>query len=332
METKHTVLSGMRPSGKLHIGHYISVLTNWKKLQEEYNCFYFVADLHALTTEYNPKWQKEKISNFTYEMICDWLSCGVDPDKATIFCQSDIPEHSELHLILSMITPLGMLYSCPTYKEQLKEQKQRDLNTYGFLGYPVLQSADILLYKSTKVPVGKDQIPHIELAREIARKFNFLYGKYFPEPEALLTEFPYLPGIDGRKMSKSYNNCIYLSDTPDEIKTKIMKMFTDPKKIHKNDKGNPVNCVVYAFHKIFNPEYKNVEELCKSGKLGCVEDKNHLFELVERELAPIREKRKNFDKQKIIDILKAGKEKAAKVAKTTITDVKNLIGLTITKS
>lgn len=315
----------MRPTGKLHIGHYAGVLKNWIKLQDEYNCFFMVADLHALTTEYE---NTKDIKKNSYEIVADWLSCGIDPKKAIVFCQSDVPEHSELYLILSMLTPLGWLYSCPTYKEQLREQTTKNLKTYGFLGYPVLQAADILLYKSNYVPVGKDQIPHIELTRQIARRFNNFYGDCFPEPKELLTETPYIPGIDGRKMSKSYNNCIYLTDTEKEIERKVMQMFTDPKKIHKNDPGDPQNCVVFAFHKVFNSEkIVAIEDLCKQGRLGCVEDKKNLAKVLNDTLAPIREERKKYTKQKIEEILSEGREKAQKVARQTISEVKNLIGL-----
>jgi tryptophanyl-tRNA synthetase len=320
-----TILSGMRPTGKLHIGHYAGVLKNWVRLQNEYRCFFMVADLHALTTEYG---NTKEIKQNVYEIVSDWLSCGIDPQKAVVFCQSDVPEHCELHLIFSMITPLGWLYSCPTYKEQLKEQSLKDLKTYGFLGYPVLQAADILLYNAEYVPVGKDQIPHIELTREIARRFNSFYGNYFVEPQPLLTEAPYIPGIDGRKMSKSYNNCIYLSDSEEEINKKAYQMFTDPNKIRKNDPGNPENCVVLAFHKVFNQEKaKEIESLCREGKLGCVEDKINLAKLLNEILAPIREKRKSFTKEKIDEILIEGQQKASSVAKKTLADVKKLVGI-----
>jgi tryptophanyl-tRNA synthetase len=320
-----TILSGMRPTGKLHIGHYAGVLKNWVRLQNEYRCFFMVADLHALTTEYE---NTKEIKQNVYEIVYDWLSCGIDPQKAVVFCQSDVPEHCELHLIFSMITPLGWLYSCPTYKEQLKEQSSKDLKTYGFLGYPVLQAADILLYNAECVPVGKDQIPHIELTREIARRFNNFYGNYFVEPQPLLTEAPYIPGIDGRKMSKSYNNCIYLSDSEEEINKKVYQMFTDPNKIRKNDPGNPENCVVLAFHKVFNQEKaKEIESLCREGKLGCVEDKINLAKLLNEILTPIREKRKSFTKEKIDEILIEGQQKASSVAKKTLADVKKLVGI-----
>ncbi len=320
-----TILSGMRPTGKLHIGHYAGVLKNWVKLQDTYRCFFMVADLHALTTEYE---NTKEIKQNVYEIVCDWLACGIDTQKAVVFCQSDVPEHSELHLIFSMITPLGWLYSCPTYKEQLKEQSAKDLKTYGFLGYPVLQAADILLYNAEYVPVGKDQIPHIELTREIARRFNNFYGNYFVEPQALLTESPYIPGIDGRKMSKSYNNCIYLTDEEEEIDKKVYQMFTDPNKIRKNDPGNPENCVVLAFHKVFNKEKaKEIESLCREGKLGCVEDKKNLAKLLNEILTPIREKRKSFTKEKIEKILLEGQQQASSVAKKTINDVKKLVGI-----
>ena len=241
------VLSGMRPSGKLHLGHFHGVLENWLRLQKEHECLFFVADWHALTTEYN---NPSNIQDNIKEMVIDWLSCGIDPDKSTIFLQSAVKEHAELHLLLSMITPLSWLERNPTYKEQLEEVKDKDLHTYGFLGYPVLQTADIIIYKADMVPVGIDQAPHLELSREITRRFNFLYGKIFPEPQTLLTETPKLLGTDGRKMSKSYNNAIFLSDPPAVIEKKILPMMTDPARQRRTDKGNPELCPVYFLHKI----------------------------------------------------------------------------------
>lgn len=323
---KKRVLSGMRPTGKLHLGNLIGALQNWVELQKDYECFYFVADWHALTTEYtDTKEIKENIK----EMLIDWLSAGIDPEKSTIFVQSKILQHSELHLLLSMITPLSWLERCPTYKEQLKEMKERDLTTYGFLGYPVLQAADILIYKADYVPVGEDQLPHLELAREIARRFNYIYKKeIFPEPVAKLTKFPKLPGIDGRKMSKSYENCIYLSDTPDKIVKKVNLMFTDPQKIKLHDVGHPDNCVVFAYHKIYNQEnIDEIEKKCRSGKLGCVEDKKNLSNIIISSLSKFWERRKNYEKnpELLEKILEEGCDKARKVAEETMKEVREAV-------
>jgi tryptophanyl-tRNA synthetase len=264
---KEVILSGMRPTGPLHIGHLFGALKNWKKLQDEgYNCFYMIADYHALSTEYsNPG----KIKEYVEEIAIDFISSGLDPEKSTIFIQSLVPEHTELHLIFSMFVPLGWLERNPVYKEQVEEIYDKDLHTYGFLGYPVLQAADILIYKAELVPIGQDQIPHLELTREIARRFNYLYGYTFPEPQALLTETPKIPGIDGRKMSKSYNNAIYLKDSPEEIKNKVSKMFTDPKRIYRKDPGHPQTCPVFLYHKIFNENrVGEIESDCKNATIG----------------------------------------------------------------
>jgi len=237
------VVSGMRPTGNLHLGHLHGALKQWLQLQDQYECFYFIADWHALTSEYkDPSLIKES----TPEILIDWLAVGLDPEKSTLFLQSWVKEHAELHLLLSMITPIGWLERNPTYKDQQEELKDKDLGTYGFLGYPVLQAADILIYKAKYVPVGKDQLPHLEITREIARRFNYLYGDLFPEPQALLTESPYVPGTDGRKMSKSYNNAIYLSDPPELVAQKISLMFTDPQRGRRTDPGRPELCPVFC--------------------------------------------------------------------------------------
>src|SRR5262245_15914061 len=240
-----TVLSGMRPSGKLHLGNYFGALVNWLKLEKEFRCFYMVAAWHALTSEYA---NTENLESNVWEMVLDWLSAGLDPARCTIFRQSWVHQHAELHLIFSMMTPLSWLERVPTYKEQMQEMKNRDLSTYGFLGYPLLQAADILLYKANRVPVGEDQLAHLEFSREVARRFNHIYGKVFPEPQSLLTKTPKVPGTDGRKMSKSYDNAVLLSDSKEVAAAKVKTMFTDPKKIRIDDKGNPFGCVVYATH------------------------------------------------------------------------------------
>jgi len=321
---KERVLSGMRPTGKLHLGNYIGALQNWVKLQDEYQCFYMIADWHALTSEYS---DTSLILLNINEMLIDWLSCGLNPEKSVLFIQSKVKQHAELHLLLSMITPLGWLERCPTYKEQLQEIKDKDLKTYGFLGYPVLQAADILIYKANKVPVGEDQLPHIEFTRELTRRFNNFYGKIFPEPQALLTNIPKLPGIDNRKMSKSYNNCIYLSDSSEIIEEKINCMFTDPLKIRKNDPGHPEGCVVFAFHKIYSENIDEINSDCKKGNIGCVDCKKKLSQKINVSLENYRIKREKFIKNKdlIQDIISEGIKKASEIAEKTLQEVRNSI-------
>ncbi|MEA1929027.1 MAG: tryptophan--tRNA ligase, partial [Candidatus Auribacterota bacterium] len=283
------ILSGMRPTGPLHLGHLFGALFNWVSLQDEYECYYMIADWHALLSEYeNPG----SIKEYTRECVADWLAVGLDPEKSAIFIQSEVREHTELHLILSTITPLPWLERCPTYKEQLREIKGRDLLTYGFLGYPVLQAADIMLYQANAVPVGRDQIPHLELTREIARRFNNLYGKVFPEPQPLLTKSAKLLGLDNRKMSKSYGNFIALSDSPETIQDKVWGMITDTLRIRLSDPGHPEDCNVFAYHRLFNKEQlPEVEDWCRNAKLGCTGCKNRLAEVLIEYLEPLREKR-----------------------------------------
>ncbi|HPP30423.1 MAG TPA: tryptophan--tRNA ligase [bacterium] len=323
------ILSGMRPTGPLHIGHLFGALKNWKKLQDEgYNCFYMVADYHALSTEYA---SMGEIKQYVEEVAMDFIASGLDPQKSTIFVQSMIPEHTELHLIFSMIVPTPWLERNPVYKEQKKQLITKDLNTYGFLGYPVLQAADILIYKARYVPIGMDQLPHLELTREIAKRFNYLYGETFPVPEALLTETPKIPGTDNRKMSKSYNNCIYLKDTSEEIKEKISKMFTDPKRIYRKDPGHPKTCPAFVYHKLFNIESRvgEIEKECRGAIIGCTDCKRELGDATASYLKDIQEKRKTMEKDKkmLWSILNRGAEKARKVAVETISEVKNRIGL-----
>jgi len=325
---KKRVLSGMRPTGKLHLGNLHGALTNWKRLQEEYECFFFIADWHALTSEYQ---ETTFIKEFIREMLIDWLSVGLDPNKSTIFIQSKLPEHAELHLIFSMITPLPWLERNPTYKEQIKELVEKELNTYGFLGYPVLQAADILIYKANFVPVGVDQLPHVELTREIARRFNYLYKEIFPIPQPILTEMPKLLGIDGRKMSKSYHNAIYLSDPPEVIREKTAQMFTDKSRLRKTDPGHPDICNVFSFHKLYTlPEKVNqIEEDCKKAIIGCVECKKLLAESLINGLAPLQEKRQYYQEHlgELKDIIDAGIKKARSVATTTLEEAKEAIGI-----
>ena len=316
----------MRPSGKLHLGHLHGALSNWVKLQETYECFYFVADWHALTTEYE---DTSKIKSDAEEMVIDWLAAGIDPEKTTIFVQSQLPEHAELHILLSMITPLSWLERCPTYKEQLKEVKTRDLSTYGFLGYPVLQSADILIYKADRVPVGEDQLPHLELTREIARRFNYFYGNVFVEPQAILTQIPKMPGNDGRKMSKSYGNCIFLSDEPAEISKKISTYITDPARIHPTDVGHPDVCALFELNKVYLENCQEVAELCKAGKIGCVKCKKVLAEKIITSLKPFQDRRREIKKNpKIINrILKDGSMRARLTAQKTMSEVRKAVKL-----
>ena len=326
--SKQRVLSGMRPSGKLHLGNLVGALDNWRRLQDEYDCFFFVADWHALTTEYsNPEIIPESIR----EMMIDWLSVGLSPEKSVLFVQSSVKEHAELHLLLSMITPLPWLERVPSYKEQQAELVNRDLTTYGFLGYPLLQTADIIIYKAHKVPVGIDQVPHVELSREIARRFNSLYGPVFPLPEPMLTEVPKLLGIDGRKMSKSYNNAIYISDPPQEIRTKVGQMFTDPQRIKRSDPGNPDICNVFAFHKVYSsPEMvERVNVDCRRAAIGCVEDKRNLAENIVAYLAPIHEKRALYLKNphRIEEVLEDGCRRARVISVQTMEEVRQAMRL-----
>lgn len=325
---KKRILSGMRPTGKLHLGHLVGALDNWIKLQDGYDCFFMVADWHALMSEYeNPKELKENI----IDNVIDWLTLGITPKKSTIFIQSRVKEHLELYMIFSVITPLGLLERCPTYKEQLREVTNRNLKTYGFLGYPVLQAADILLYKAEVVPVGEDQLPHLELARQVARKFNHTYKKeYFPEPKALLTKATRLLGLDGRKMSKSYNNYIALSEEPKVIRKKIMNMFTDPLRIKITDLGHPEKCNVHSYYAVFAPERKKeIDGLCRKAKIGCTDCKRELVKILIKFLEPIQEKRNELSKNKkqIFDILEQGEKKAKAVAEKTIKEVKDLLGI-----
>lgn len=315
------MLSGMQPSGRLHLGNWLGALKNWVKFQDEYEAYYFVADWHALSTHYA---DTSKIREYIREMLIDYLSVGVDPRKSTVFLQSRVPEHAVLHLLLSMITPVPWLERNPTYKEKQEELSDRDLTTYGFLGYPVLQAADILIYKAHTVPVGVDQLPHLELTREIARRFNFQYKPIFPEPEALLTETPKILGFDRRKMSKSYHNAIYLSDPQPAVERTVMKMITDPLKVKKGDPGRPGICNVFTYHTIFSSqtEVTQVDRDCRSGALGCVDCKKWMAKNLNRQLDPIREKRAKLVKhpKQIDDIITSGSAAAQKVAKETLAE------------
>ncbi len=325
---KKRVLSGMRPTGRLHLGHLHGTLGNWVKLQDEYKCFFFVADWHALTSEYE---NTGIIKDSTQDMVIDWLSAGIDPEKSILFIQSRILEHAELHLLLSMIVPLPWLERNPTYKEQQEEMSNKDLATYGFLGYPVLQAADIIIYKAHKVPVGKDQVPHLELTREIVRRFNYLYKNVFPEPDQILTEMPKVLGIDRRKMSKSYNNAIYLSDSPEEITTKVSQMITDPQRKRRNDPGDPDVCNVFSFHKMYstNDQIDMVESECRKAGIGCVECKEMMAGNLIAFLLPYREKRSYYlsHSKQVTEILNEGTKKARSIAVKTMDEVRGAIGI-----
>ena len=325
---KKRILSGMRPTGPLHIGHLVGALDNWVKLQDEYECFFMVADWHALMSEYaNPVDLKENLIN----NVIDWLACGISPKKSTIFIQSHVKEHLELYMVFSFITPLGWLERCPTYKEQLREVTNRDLSTYGFLGYPVLQAADIMLYKAEGVPVGEDQLPHLELTREIGRRFNSLYKKdIFPQAQALLTKTPRIQGLDGRKMSKSYNNFIAISEEPKNIRLKAQSMFTDPERVKLSDLGHPQTCNVHSYYAVFAPEReKEIASFCHQAKIGCTDCKKELAEILVKFLEPIQKKRNELlkNKKQIFNILEQGSKQAGRVASKTVSEVKGLLNL-----
>lgn len=325
---KERVLSGMQSSGRLHLGNLVGALQNWVKLQDKYDCYYFVADWHSLTTAYA---DTSSIKEYTQDILINFLAAGLDPEKCTIFIQSRVIEHAELHLLLSMITPLSWLERVPTYKEKQQELKDRDLSTYGFLGYPLLQTADIVIYRAKYVPVGIDQVPHLEISREIARRFNNLYKEIFPEPQALLTEFPKVVGTDGRKMSKTYNNAIYLSDAPNVVEQKIKTMVTDPARIKKTDPGNPELSPVFQLHKIFSSEQEQQEvaEGCKTASIGCIDCKKILIKNVFNILEPIWKKRNELinNPDILYDIVDKGTKKARKVAEETMQLVREAIGL-----
>ena len=398
VDSQQRVLSGMRPTGRLHLGHYHGVLKNWVKLQHEYECFFFVADWHALTTHYE---DPAVIENSVWDMVVDWLAAGVNPGSATLFLQSKVPEHAELHLLLSMITPLGWLERVPTYKDQQEKLKEKDLATYGFLGYPLLQSADILLYKAGQVPVGADQVAHVEITREVARRFNHIFGRepgfeenaeaaikkmgkktaklysslrkryteggdgealataqallkeqqnitigdkerlmgylegsgkvILPEPQALLTPESKMPGLDGQKMSKSYNNTIPLRELPADIEKKIRTMRTDTNRIRRDDPGNPDVCPVWQLHEVYSTdEVKDwVQTGCRSAGIGCVECKGPVIDAVKTELIPIQERAAHYDNNPdlVKSIILEGSEKAREAARATMEDVRHVMGL-----
>src|SRR6202158_3876627 len=344
---KKRVLSGMRSTGKLHLGNYVGALENWVHMQEQYDCFFFIADWHALTTDYA---DTSRLKENSGDVLLDWLAAGLDPAKCVMFIQSHVPAHAELHLLLSMITPLGWLERVPTYKEQKENIKEKDLGTYGFLGYPVLQSADILIYKADIVPVGEDQVAHVELTREIARRFNQFYYRIertpsasftglpasgpklvFPEPQSLLTPSPKLPGTDGRKMSKSYGNTVMLTDPEPVVRLKLKTMVTDPARVRRTDPGNPDVCPVGDLHKIFSSKetMARVYEGCRSAGIGCIECKSWAADALVKILSPMQGRRKKYEENTRLawDILEAGSARAREVAGATMDEARKAMGL-----
>ena len=328
------VLSGMRPTGSLHLGHFVGALDNWVKLQEQYECFFFVADWHALTTDYA---DTSRVKQSSVDIVLDWLAVGLDPEKSTIFIQSHVPQHAELHLLFSMVTPLGWLERVPSYKEVRENLADRDLNTYGFLGYPLLQSADILIYQAGYVPVGQDQVAHVELTREVARRFNQFYpkkggGEVFPEPQPLLTKSPKLPGTDGRKMSKSYGNTIMLTDPEPVVRQKLKPMVTDPARVRRTDPGEPDVCPVGDLHKIFSSAdtMAKVYAGCRSAGIGCIECKGWAADAIVQILTPMQERRKKYeaDPKLAWDVLEAGSQKASKAAEATMVEARAAMNMT----
>lgn len=325
---KKRILSGNRPTGRLHLGHLAGILENWAALQDDYFCFYMIADWHVLTTDYqNPKGMEENIK----EMLAGWLSTGIDPSRSVVFLQSQVKEHAELHLLFSMITTVSRLERNPTFKEQIQELGLEENVSYGLLGYPVLQAADILIYQAHAVPVGGDQLPHLELSRELSRRFNYLYGEVFPIPEPLLTTVPRLPGTDGRKMSNSFNNAIFLSDEKEILWEKVQRMVTDPGRVRLTDRGNPEVCSVYAYHRIFScpTHFSALGPACQEAQVGCHACKKNLTEIVNEKLEPIREKRRQFlaDENQLQEILYSGSKQAQTFAQKTLAQVREAMHL-----
>jgi tryptophanyl-tRNA synthetase len=325
---KKRVLSGFRPTGPMHLGHLVGAIENWVRLQDTHECFFAIADWHALTSEYA---DPSQVGAYTLEMALDWMAAGLDPGRCTIFVQSHVPEHAELHLLLSMIVPLSWLERVPTYKEQQEQVTTRDLTNYGFLGYPVLQAADILVYRAASVPVGEDQLAHLELCREIARRFNALYGATFPEPQGLTTRMARLPGTDGRKMSKSYGNAINLADPPETIRKKILTMVTDPARKRRTDPGNPDVCPVFDFHRAFSDEKTRatVNTECRRAGIGCVDCKNMLLAHLEPALTPFQQRRRDLGAhpERVREVLAEGARRARREAEETMTLVRSAMGL-----
>ena len=324
---KKRILSGMRPTGRLHLGNYVGALENWVSLQEEYENYHMVADWHVLTTAYE---DTSSIASNIREMVIDWIAAGIDPEKSPIFVQSQVKEHAELHLLFSMLVTVPRLERNPTVKEQIRDLHLEERISYGLLGYPVLQAADILIYKANLVPVGEDQAPHVELTREVARRFNGLYGEVFPEPETRLTEFARLPGLDRNRMSKSLGNTILLADPPEEIARKVMSAVTDPEKIRMGDPGHPDICLVFTYHRRFNPsEVEEIRAECTKGTLGCVACKRNLAEKLSEALSPLRERRAEMEAnpEHVEDVLEDGNRRARRTAQETMAEVQEAMGI-----
>lgn len=323
------VLSGLRPTGRVHLGNYFGAVRNWVQLQDQYRCFFFVADWHALTSDYA---DPSKIRESTFAAVADWLAAGLDPAKSSIFVQSEVKEHAELHLLLSMVTPLPWLERVPTFKDQQQQLEDKELNTYGFLGYPLLQTADIIVYRANLVPVGEDQASHLEISREIVRRFNNFYGPVFPEPQPLFTATPKVPGLDGRKMSKSYGNTIPLTASADEIRALVMTMFTDPNRVRRSDPGNPDICNLFQFHKLLSDDatIARVDHECRTAQIGCVQDKKLLAEIMIESLAPMRARREEIERDRSIvwDVLRQGNEQARQRAAVTMDAVREAMQIT----
>ncbi|MDQ3282113.1 MAG: tryptophan--tRNA ligase [Acidobacteriota bacterium] len=313
------VLSGLRPTGRVHLGNYFGAVKNWVDLQDRYPCYFFVADWHALTSDYA---DPSKVHQATFDAVADWMAAGLDPQRSVIFLQSEVKEHAELHLLLSMVTPLPWLERVPTFKDQQEQLQEKELNTYGFLGYPLLQTADIIVYRAHYVPVGEDQASHLELSREIVRRFNNFYGEVFPEPQPLFTATPKVPGLDGRKMSKSYGNTIALTASADEIRSVVSTMFTDPNRVRRSDPGNPDICNLFQFHKLFSDEatIARVDHECRTAQIGCVQDKKLLADIMIEKLAPVRARREEIDRDPSIvwDALRRGNQMARERAAETL--------------
>lgn len=325
---KKRLVSGIQPTGKMHLGNYLGAVKNWVALQDQFDAYYMVADLHALTTVYeNP----QQLRKNKLQLAVDLLAAGIDPKKACLFFQSDVREHAELHVLLSMITPLPWLQRIPSYKDKMTQMTDKDLHTYGFLGYPALQAADILLYNAEWVPVGKDQLPHLELTREIARRFNHFYGNTFLEPQEKLTQFAALPGLDGRKMSKSYANTIPVNSTPEDLRKKVMSMVTDPSRIKRTDVGNPEVCSVFNYHKILNTSTRvsDIENACKKAEIGCVDCKKECSTFLEAYLSGFRKKHDYYSKniEEVYELLYNGATRARIVAQETMVKVREKVGL-----
>jgi len=319
------VVSGMRPTGSLHLGHYFGVIKNWLELQKENECFFFAADWHALSTKYE---DKLSLKDLSFDLVKTWLACGINPEKSTIFIQSDIKEHSELYLILNMITPVNWLERNPSYKDLMEQKEFKDKNMAGFLTYPVLQTADIIMYDAEIVPIGEDQKPHLELAREIVRRFHHLFNtKIFIEPKDILTQTSKLLGLDGRKMSKSYNNSIYLDETSENIWQKVRSAKTDTKRIKKTDPGEPEVCVVWDYHQIFSDKetQNRIYSECKAGSIGCMQCKKECAKNIDEFITPIREKKDNLSDTFVKEVIENGKEKASKIAKEKLKKINDII-------